>query len=136
MQSVLANSRLDQLGVAATSVCAVHCALGAAIAGASGFAGSLVADPRIETVLVLSAVLLAVLALSKGYRRHRDRWVLSLFVGGLSFLGIGHLLEVSLVPEHMFTVAAGGLLIGAHARNARVLHRLRACCGPAGCAAP
>jgi hypothetical protein len=136
MQSMLASSRLDQLGVVASSVCAVHCALGAVMVGASGLAGALVQDERVEAMLLLSAVFVAVIASATGYRRHRDRWVASLVVVGLSLLGIEHFLDPSPLPEPVISIVAAALLVGAHARNARLLHRLRACCGSDGCAAP
>ncbi len=129
MQSVSSSSRLDQLGVVASSVCAVHCALGPLMLGASGLAGSLVQDERVEAVLLLSAVVVAVSASTMGYRRHRDRRVVSLVVAGLLLVSVGRFFEPPF-PEPMFPIAAAGLLIGAHARNALLLHRLRACGRP------
>jgi hypothetical protein len=136
MQSMLASSRLDQLGFVASSVCAVHCVLGAVMAGASGLAGAFVQDERVESLLLASAVIVAVIASAMGYRRHRDRWAVLLVVVGLSLLGIRRFLDPPPLQETMLSVAAAALLIGAHARNAQLLHRLRACCISDRCAAP
>lgn len=136
MQSMLVSWRVDQLGVVASSVCAVHCALGVVMAGAPGFVGSLVQDEGVEAILLVLAGLFAVSATVMGFRRHRDRWVVALVLVALSLLLIGRFVETSLLPESVFSIAAAVLLIGAHSRNALLLHRVRACCDDDGCAAP
>ena len=70
--------------------------------------------------------------------RHRDRGVIALVALGLGSLCVGRLLETPL-PEPAFSIGTAALLVGAHlrnARNARLLHRLRACCASNECALP
>jgi hypothetical protein len=124
---------LDLLGVITSAGCAIHCALGPLLVGVSGVASSLVEDERIEMVLLLSAVVVAVIAAALGHRRHGDRWVVSLVMVGLSLVGIAHFFEPSGVPEPVYPVLAAVVLIAAHVRNARALLRHRACCSGATC---
>jgi hypothetical protein len=135
MQGKPPRSRLDQLGVLASSICAVHCALGAVLVGASGLVGSFVQDERVEAVLLISAVVVALIACGAGYRRHRDKWVLVLVALGLLLLGVGRIVDLSGIPEPVTPITAAAFLIGAHIRNARLLHRVHECCTPEGCAA-
>jgi hypothetical protein len=134
MRSMLESSRLDQFGVVTSAACAIHCAIGPLLVGASGLLGSIVQDERVETLLALAAVVVAVMAAALGYRRHRDRWVLFLVAAGLSLLGVARFFELPPLPEPLLLIFAAAVLIGAHARNALLLHRLRSCCSRDGCA--
>lgn len=136
MRSVLARSRLDQLGVVASGLCAAHCTLGAVLFAVWGGLGSLVEDERIEMVLLMSAVVAALVAATTGYRRHRDPRVISSILAGLLVLGIGSLVEGARLLEAGISVTAATLLIRGHARNARLLHQLSAGCRTGDCIAP
>ena len=128
---MLQSSRLDQLGVIASSVCVLHCALGSLMIGATGLTGPVMQDERLETMLLLCAVVVASIACTIGYRRHQDRSVVSLMVAGLFFAAIGRIFEPSAIPEPVFPILAAVFLIGAHTRNALLLRRLRTCCDTA-----
>jgi hypothetical protein len=65
------DGKPDQLGILASSLCAVHCVAGAVVAGASGL-GPLLRDERLELGFVGVALLLAAFALVTTFRRHRQ----------------------------------------------------------------
>jgi hypothetical protein len=130
------HGRFDQLGVVASSVCAVHCALSAVIVGASSALGTLFRDERLELAFLLSAVALAAASVATSYRRHRDQTVVVLAVTGLALLGAGRALESSHLLETAGSVLGAGLLITCHLRNARLLRRVQACCAAGECTAP
>jgi hypothetical protein len=133
MQPVPVRYRLDQLGIVASSLCAVHCALGVVLLGVSGVASALMENERLELALLLSASTAALLAGAGGYRQHRDPRVGLLIGGGLLLLGLGAVVAASHVVDAALSVAAATILITGHALNARLLHRLRLCCPPGTC---
>lgn len=127
------RSRFDQLGVVASCLCAVHCAAGAILVGVSSVAGSLFRDERVELMFLLFSAGFAVLAIASGYRKHRDRRAFLFALAGLSMLGIGRCIDGPRLLETTFSVLGAGLLVSGHVLNARLLHRLHACCAAAGC---
>jgi hypothetical protein len=134
MRSVLAGSRLDRAGVIASSVCAVHCVLGALVLGAPGALASVVESEHLERGLVLVAVIIAVAAATFGYQRHGDAGVVALVLGGVAMAVVTMLSVAELVPDPILSVGVAVLFIGAHARNASLLQRHHVRCN-AGCAA-
>jgi hypothetical protein len=130
------HGRFDQLGVVASSVCAVHCALSAVILGASSALGTLLRDERLELTFLFSAVALAGASVATSYRRHRDPTVVVLAVAGLALLGAGRALASSHLLETAGSVLGAGLLITCHLLNARLLRRAQTCCATGECTAP
>lgn len=130
------RSRLDRLGVVASCLCAVHCALGAVFVGVSGVAGSLFRDERLELIFLLCAVGLAVASVATGYRQHRSRTVVLFAMAGLSLLGVSRGIDGARFVEAASSVVGACLLIVGHSLNARLLHRLGTCRVINGCAAP
>ena len=109
----------DRVGVAAASVCAVHCALlpslGIGIWLGEGF----------EQAFVVFATLLGLFTVIWGYRRHRAVRALWLLLPGLAVLWVGVLyapLHETLVA-HAVAMTLGGTLVGlAHLANLRLNH--------------
>lgn len=76
--------RADQMGAVASSLCAIHCAVGALLPAAFGaFGVGFLLGDRAEWAFTLVAVGFAGAALTLGWRRHRDRTVLVLLVVGV-----------------------------------------------------
>jgi hypothetical protein len=122
---------VDKLGILASAICAVQCALGAVLAGASGVLGPVLEDERIESVLAGLAVLVVVVALGAGLRRHRERAPLIVALLGILVIGASRLVELPI--EHLevvLSIGGAGLLITSHALNLRALRRAEACCPP------
>ena len=125
--------RADRLGLAASFLCALHCALLPVVITllpSLGVAAGL--GDRFEEGFVVFASLLGLFTLASGYRRHRAVRALWLLVPGLVVLWVGVLyapLHHSLVP-HALAMTLGGSLVGlAHLANLRLVHVHTANCG-------
>ena len=118
----------DRLGVVASTLCAAHCAGTAVLIGVSGV-GGLFSDERIEIGFCVCAISLAVVALVRGWRRHRS-WV----PASVGSCGIVLLLTArcagfeSSNVEALLSVAGGTLLVTGHVSNIRRLRRMGSCC--------
>jgi hypothetical protein len=122
------QERVDRAGIAVSTACAVHCAFGTALVAAPGL-GRWFADERIEAGFAAVALLVAVCALSAGFRRHRQAGPVMLGLVGVAALGTARLVET--VPrwtEVLVSLAGAGLLIGAHLWNLRTLRCSGGCC--------
>lgn len=118
---------MDRVGGVASATCAVHClALGFAPALLSVLGLGALAHEAFEWVFFGTAVVLAVLAATLGYRVHRTRWVLAGFGAGLLVLLAGRLGEALALYEGGagLAILGGTLLVGSHLAS---LRRLRMC---------
>jgi hypothetical protein len=117
----------DRLGIAASTLCAIHCLAGALIAGAPGVA-SVLFDERIELVLVCAAVLIAAFALGMGFRNHHQTQPLVPAGVALAAFAAARLVHGAAVAEVALSVTGAALLVTAHLMNLRALRREDACC--------
>lgn len=128
--ATMLQERVDKVGIVASTMCAVHCTIGALLIGATG-AGRVFADEKLEVAFVAFAILVAVGALTLGYRRHRS--ILPMMVGAAGILPLGgaRLIEFGgESAEVVFSVLGAGFLVGAHWLNLRRLRSHSACCAP------
>lgn len=124
---------VDHLGVVASCLCAVHCAFGALIVSATGLAGAIFRDERLELIFLLAAVTLAIVSVTTGYREHYNRGVAALAASGLLLLGAARAIPGPPLLETAASVVGASLLVGGHILNAQLLHRIGMCCsGDAG----
>lgn len=124
---------LDHLGVVASCLCAVHCAVGTFIVSATGLAGYLFRDERLELIFLIAAVSLAIVSVMTGYRQHHNRGVAALAASGLFLLGAARAIPGPQLLEAAASVVGASLLVAGHILNAQLLHRLGMCCsGDAG----
>jgi MerC mercury resistance protein len=118
----------DRLGIVASTLCAVHCAGTALLAGVSGV-GALFADERLEVGFCVCALSLALTALVRGSRRHRSWMPGCVGSPGVVLLLTARLARLeSSVMETILSVAGGLLLISAHVLNIRRLSQVGSCC--------
>jgi len=118
----------DRVGVVASTLCAVHCAGTALLAGVSGV-GALFADERIEVIFCVCAVSVALAALVRGWRRHRSRMPGAVGASGIVLLVTARCARLeSSVVETVLSVTGGALLITAHVLNIRRLRQAGSCC--------
>ena len=117
-------SRADRIGLTASLLCALHCALlplAIVLLPSLGIATAL--GDSFEEGFVVFATLLGLFTLVSGYRRHRAVRALRLLLPGLAILWLGVLYEPlhhSLWP-HALAMTLGGTLVGlAHLANLRL----------------
>ena len=124
----------DRVGATASFLCAVHCAaLPFVLAMLPALGLGFLAEHRFERIFIACASCLALLALIRGYRRHRVASALFLVVPGLLLLWAGAYVfdaENSLAL-HATLVTIGGCCVAlAHIVNLRLTHLFGACCEP------
>lgn len=111
------TARLDRLGMTASTLCAIHCALVPIFLTALPLLGlEFLANEWVEITMLIASVVLGTLSLSLSYRNqhHKVLPFLVLFAG-FAFIGTGHFsgiafLEPILIPLGGFTVAAAHLV--------------------------
>lgn len=116
----------DRVGATASFLCAVHCAALPFVLALLPFVGlGFLADHRFERMFVLFACVLATIALTRGYRRHREWLPLQLAAAGILLLLSGLLwMDERTIAVHSVLVSCGGVLLaGAHFVNLRLDRR-------------
>jgi hypothetical protein len=120
----VAPGRADRVGIAASSLCALHCALGAALAGTAA-AGGLLLEESVELVLVAAAVIVAAVAIGLGFREHRQSAPAWIAGAGIVLLAAARAGPES--AEAALSIAGAAVLIAAHLANLRYLRRAGVC---------
>lgn len=118
----------DRLGVAASTLCAVHCALLPVLAAVLPALGlSLGGFGDIDQAFVLFASVLGISTIGLGWRRHGALRAAGLLVLGLTLLWSGAFTGWHDHGwGHALLMTAGGVLLAlAHLQNLRLTHALR-----------
>ncbi|MCS3735841.1 MerC domain-containing protein [Mucilaginibacter dorajii] len=114
------SSRLDRIGVTASTLCAIHCAVVPVFITSLPLLGmSFLARPWVEWGMILFALMIGVYSIGGSYFKvHRNLLPLILLVIGFGIIMLGHsLLHTN---TERYVVPAGGLLIAlAHVVNQR-----------------
>jgi len=79
----------DRLGVVASVLCAIHCALAPVLLIFLPTFGKIWAHPASHALVAIFIVPLAAFSIWKGYRTHRKRWIFVSAVMGISAVLIG-----------------------------------------------
>ena len=105
---------IDKLGMAASSICAVHCALAPILITIAPLVGlGFLFEERVETIFMMATVGIAFLSLVWGfYKNHRKFEPLYLLLLGASLFAIAHMETPiqEILPEPVL-MAFGGLSI-------------------------
>lgn len=128
--SLLLATRLDQVGMIASSLCALHCLLMPLAVGLLPLFGlGFLADEQTEWALIGMALFVGLCSLIPGFWfHHRKLQPLIVFAFGVGLILLVRLLLENLPPlELLGVVMGGGLLAAAHAMNLRYC---RLCCLP------
>ncbi|HET8818880.1 MAG TPA: MerC domain-containing protein [Xanthomonadaceae bacterium] len=115
----------DRVGVAAASVCAVHCALLPVLIGLAPTLGLTFGGwVDFDQAFVVFASLLAATTLALGYRRHRGFRAWLLLVPALALVWLGSFTSLhDHTVGHLLVMVVGGLLLAAaHLVNLRLTH--------------
>ncbi|MES2446579.1 MAG: MerC domain-containing protein [Bacteroidota bacterium] len=106
---------LDQTGVVASLVCAIHCALlPFAITILPLLGLTFLANPIFEIVMIALSLCIGLMALLTSYRSHQQKSPILLLSLGFIFIVLGHLIE----NTEAVLIPIGGLMIAfAHLVN-------------------
>jgi len=124
--------RADRVGLAASFLCAVHCALLPVLLGVLPALGlNLGGWADIDEAFVVFASVLGVTTLTLGWRRHRVFHAWIVLLPGLALLWIGAFTHVhDHVLVHAVLMTIGGLSVAAaHFLNMRLTHAHTHACG-------
>lgn len=120
----------DRLGMWASLVCALHCALVPLLLATVPTAGiSFFSSVDFDQIFVIFATLLGVSTLALGYRRHRAFAVWALLVAGLLLVWSS---TFTSLHDHSFwhavmMVSGGVLIAAAHLFNSQLTSATQAC---------
>lgn len=120
----------DLLGIAASTVCAMHCVLvPTLLVAGTVLPASMLADESFHAAMLWMILPAAIVAFGIGCWRHKDRSVLILGVIGLTGIALAASVLHDIageLGERIVTFLSAGVLISAHYRNFR-LCRSAAC---------
>ncbi|AHF16521.1 MerC domain-containing protein [Niabella soli] len=112
----------DALGISASVICAVHCAvLPLFMASLPLFGYNIIENRAFEAGMILLAFLIGVYSLLHGFRLHHHKVLpLALFTLGMAFLVLK---QIFLVYHNLLLIPAVVLIIAAHVVNYRFCRR-------------
>lgn len=118
---------LDRIGIAATSLCALHCILLPILLPALPLLGlSFLADHTWEHVFLIATAMLGTVALFSGFKRyHRKLYPFYLLYLGVALYWIKH--DFSPDYEPFFIISGALLIVGAHFINMKLCNSCRQC---------
>jgi len=113
---------LDRLGMATSTLCAVHCAATALLMGALTAVGAGgIGNPWVEGAFLTASVVLGVASLGHAVTRHRSIKPMLWFAAGLVMLLVVRPMAPGVLAE-VAAVAVGAMcVVRAHWKNARLL---------------
>jgi hypothetical protein len=112
------RDRLDNAGLLLSGLCAVHCLLGIVLVSVLGLGGELLLSPAIHRIGLALAVLVGLVTLGLGVRRHGQLAPLALGACGIALMA-GALAAGHGLPEAVLTIGGVALVAAAHIRNLR-----------------
>ena len=110
--------RLDRLGIMLSGLCAVHCLLGIVLVTLLGLGGEAFLAPAIHRTGLALAVLVGIVTLGLGMRRHGQIAPLVIGTCGIALMACGLAVNHG-AEEAILTVAGVALVAFAHIRNLR-----------------
>ncbi len=113
---------LDKIAVGLSGLCLLHCLLLPFVVAFLPFLGQL-EDDHLHTELLLFVIPVSVIALTVGYRRHRQIGVILWGAAGLAILTIGALVVhdlYGLAADRATTISGSLILAFTHFRNFRL----------------
>ena len=122
MKPSIKSVSLDQLGITASIVCAVHCAALPFIITTLPLWGlEFLAHSWVELSMICLSLIIGICSLSTSFPKHKKALPITVLVTGFSFIAIGHYafhnLEAFLIPLGGFTIAAAHYLNWRYSRN-------------------
>lgn len=117
----------DKIGACASTLCAVHClALPILVlVGAESFIQFAYTE-LVEKLLLGTALIIALLAFVPGYLKHKEHYILVLFLAGFVLLFIGEELP-SAFSQLAVPAVGAGVIVYAHIQNYRLKKKICKC---------
>ncbi len=120
METQALKEKMDKIGVAVSLGCLVHCVVLPLFVTSLSLAGlEIMSNLWIEILMIVIAASAGSYAIFQGYKIHKQKTVLFLFVSGILFLITGNT-HLAGLPEAMFKGSGAFLLITAHIINFRL----------------
>ncbi|GLX83469.1 MerC domain-containing protein [Thalassotalea eurytherma] len=118
---------LDRIGIAATSLCALHCILLPLLLPALPLLGlTFLADHTWEHGFLMATAILGTIALYSGYKRyHKKLYPFFILYTGVAVYWIKHDYSESLAP--VFIIIGAGLVVASHVINLRLCNNYKQC---------
>lgn len=113
---------LDKAAIALSGLCLLHCLALPFIIVLLPFLNEVAID-RWHALMLLVVIPMSVLAFSIGFRRHRNRGVITVGAAGMLLMVIGGTLAhyfLGLTADRILTLSGAGVLAAAHYRNSRL----------------
>ncbi|CAL1521313.1 MerC domain-containing protein [Chitinophaga sp. MM2321] len=126
-ENILRRMNLDAVGIGASLICAVHCALLPLLFAALPLLGvELLENEQLEYGLLAGSFLIGCIALGRGYYRyHRRLQPLLLFASGFILLLAGHFWPVATAWAAFIISVGAAAIIAAHLLNHRQCKQCR-----------
>ena len=86
------HSRVDRIGILASILCAIHCALTPVLLILLPTFGKAWAHPSTHWGMAIVVIPIAVFMMRKGYQKHKRRWVVATGSVGIAFIIVGSIL--------------------------------------------
>ena len=100
-QGVKGGRFFDRVGAAGSTLCMIHCFLSAFLPSALALFGiDAMLNHQFEWGFTIFAILFAAMALWSGYRKHRSKLILCVFLMGISGLILSRVIEQSSGHHH------------------------------------
>jgi hypothetical protein len=111
MNNTSLNARIDFIGITASTLCAVHCAITPLLLSILPLIGAEFLDnPMVEYTLIFSSMTIAIVSMSMGFFRHHRKILPALImIGGFGLILISRIVENKLAE--IILSASGGLSI-------------------------
>jgi hypothetical protein len=126
----LIRTTLDKIGIAASSICALHCALAPLLITIAPLVGlGFVFEERFETIFILSSLGIAFLSLVWGfYKSHRKFEPFYLLLLGTSLIVISRMeTPLSFLPEPLLMFCGGLSIAISHYINLKLCNHCKTC---------
>jgi hypothetical protein len=114
------SAKLDRMGVIASTVCAIHCALLPLVIALLPMTGlNFLSYPIVEYGMIFTAAIIGLFSLGMSFMRiHKRVWPLLLFFAGLATISFSHA-EFTGWAEGSLVASGGMLIVIAHFLNSR-----------------
>jgi len=112
------HSRVDRIGIFASILCAIHCALTPVLLILLPTFGKAWAHPSTHWGMAIIVIPIAVFMIKKGFKKHGKKWIVALGAVGIVLIIVGSILPyVETSPKASTAVATNDKIISSTAES-------------------